>query len=159
MASYALSNQAIPPALSSGSRRLAIPHGLRWLTEIFLLREKRISVTRFVRLPLSLSWCGKTNPAERTFLPVRPVHGKWHTGLLYAVRPSFGPSKNAGLLAAGDTRKPAVCPCRNVCRPYFSNRLCCPPYLLVQLRPTPSAERHKACPQETFTRPMAAELL
>lgn len=61
--------------------------------------------------------------------------------------------------AAGDTRKPAVCPCRNVCRPYFSNRLCCPPYLLVQLRPTPSAERHKACPQETFTRPMAAELL
>ena len=108
---------------------LANPHGLRWPTEIFLLREKRISVTRFVPLPLSLSWCGKTNPAERTFLPVRPAHGKWHTGLLYAVRPSFGPSKNAGLLAAGDTRKPAVCPCRNVCRPYFSNRLRRPPPL------------------------------
>lgn len=101
----------------------------------------------------------KNKPGERTFLPVRPAHGKWHTGLLYAVRPSFGPSKDAGLLAAGNTRKPAVCPCRNVCRPYFSNRLRRPPYLLIQLRPTPSAERHKACPQETFTRPMAAELL
>lgn len=66
-----------------------------------------------------------------TFLPVRPAHSKWHTGLLYAVRPSFGPSKDAG----------AVCPYRNVCRPYFSNCLRRPSYLLVQLRPTPSAER------------------
>lgn len=48
-----------------------------------------------------------------TFLPVRPAHSKWHTGLLYAVHPSFGPSKDAG----------AVCPYRNVCHPYFSNRL------------------------------------
>ena len=31
-------------------------HGLRWPTEIFLLGEKRISVARFVRLPLSHSF-------------------------------------------------------------------------------------------------------
>ena len=43
---------------------LANPHGLRWPTEIFLLWEKRISVARFVRLPLSLSWCGKINPVK-----------------------------------------------------------------------------------------------
>jgi hypothetical protein len=40
------------------------PASLRWPTEIFLLGEKRISVARFVRLPLSLSWCGKINPAK-----------------------------------------------------------------------------------------------
>ena len=40
------------------------PASLRCPTEIFLLVEKRISVARFVRLPLSLSWCGKINPAK-----------------------------------------------------------------------------------------------
>ena len=59
----------------------------------------------------------------RTFLPVRPAHGKWHTSLLYAVRPSFRGKARTQAYLSQAARKPADSPCRNVCHPYFSNRL------------------------------------
>ena len=52
-----------------------------------------------------------------------PVHGKWHTSLLYAVYPSLGQSKDDGTFATS-VIKPICCPCSDLCYLFFCNRQC-----------------------------------